>query len=469
MLLNITEKRYRLLGVASVLLLLALTACGGGGLSAPANLELTAGPGSITLTWTDRAQNEDGYVVYRKSAETAAALSGEAFAVQLRLAANTETYTDQDVEPDLFYAYQVTAVRGEEESPPAVQRNPVQPDPPEAILSVSFMGDGLGTLTSDPPGLECAVTGDTCEASYVEGTTVTLTASAGENSGFSGWGGPCEGRGTCEIELLDNTRVEVRFERTDFVLEVTLSGEVEGTVTSTPSGIACGPANEDCSATFPKGTIVSMEAVPATGATFAGWEGACSGNGLCFVTLEKDISVTAVFTYPPPKIDSFIANPGSILNGQSARLEWTVTGQAVSSLSIAPNVGEITDLSQTSAVVRPSDTTTYTLTAASEYGTTKDTVTVQVRPSARLEVQVQGNGTVESTQPINVIVCSSSGGSSSGDCLELFDLNTTVVLEATDGNLINWTGCDSVQGNQCTLSLSANRTVTASFGSLLSQ
>ena len=43
-------------------------------------------------------------------------------------------------------------------------------------------------------------------------------------------------------------------------------------------------------------TIVTLTATAAAGSTFAGWSGACSGTGLCAVTMSAARSATASFT-----------------------------------------------------------------------------------------------------------------------------------------------------------------------------
>lgn len=74
-------------------------------------------------------------------------------------------------------------------------------------------------------------------------------------------------------------------------LNVALLGTGYGTVSSSPAGISCGTT---CSASL-SGTVV-LTASPATGSSFSGWSGACSGTGTCTVTLSSNLSVTATFT-----------------------------------------------------------------------------------------------------------------------------------------------------------------------------
>jgi len=53
-----------------------------------------------------------------------------------------------------------------------------------------------------------------------------------------------------------------------------------------------------CTATPAAGASVHLEAVPDSGATFAGWSGACSGAAPCDVTVQGEMSVTATFSRP---------------------------------------------------------------------------------------------------------------------------------------------------------------------------
>jgi uncharacterized repeat protein (TIGR02543 family) len=70
-----------------------------------------------------------------------------------------------------------------------------------------------------------------------------------------------------------------------------------GTITSSPSGINCG---SDCSETYTtaNNTVVTLTAVPTGSATFTGWSGSCAGTGTCTLTMNANKSATANFTMP---------------------------------------------------------------------------------------------------------------------------------------------------------------------------
>jgi len=163
---------------------------------------------------------------------------------------------------------------------------------PTRALAVAKAGAGSGTVTSAPAAIDC---GTSCIASFARGSSVTLTAAAATGSAFAGWGSPCSGTGSCTLAMDADRVVTATFDTTapgTFPLAVRKAGSGSGTVTSAPTGIACGSA---CSASYANGTPVTLTAAAASGATFAGWSGACSGSGACSITMGGAQSVTATF------------------------------------------------------------------------------------------------------------------------------------------------------------------------------
>jgi hypothetical protein len=162
-------------------------------------------------------------------------------------------------------------------------------------LTVTKAGTGSGNVTSSPAGIDC---GSTCGAEFNEGSTVTLTQSAGVGSAFSGWSGctsEAEAGKKCLVTIGATNAVTATFEpkAPEFALSVTKAGAGAGSVTSSPAGIDCG---SKCSAEYEEGEEVTLSASAASGSSFAGWSGACTGTGTCKVTMSAASAVTATFT-----------------------------------------------------------------------------------------------------------------------------------------------------------------------------
>jgi phospholipase C len=72
-----------------------------------------------------------------------------------------------------------------------------------------------------------------------------------------------------------------------------------GSVTTSPGSGIDGCTNNNCSATFANGTVVTLTATPYSGATFTGWSGGgCTGPGTCSITISSstpETTVTATF------------------------------------------------------------------------------------------------------------------------------------------------------------------------------
>src|SRR5437667_2657493 len=113
-----------------------------------------------------------------------------------------------------------------------------------------------------PTGITC---GTDC-SSYASGTVVTLTAAPAAGSVFTGWSGGCTGTGSCMVTLTSAGTVTATFGLQTFTLTVSKAGASDGTVTSTPAGIACGPS---CAGSDASGSVVTLRAAPGAGAIFA--------------------------------------------------------------------------------------------------------------------------------------------------------------------------------------------------------
>ncbi|HEV2399981.1 MAG TPA: alkaline phosphatase family protein [Candidatus Sulfotelmatobacter sp.] len=157
-------------------------------------------------------------------------------------------------------------------------------------LTVTGPTGNTGTVTSNPSGINCPTT---CSAAFQKNSQVTLTPSAASNYSFSGWSGACSGSSTCTLTLTADSTVSANFSQSAFPLSVNIPTANSGAVTSNPPGINC-PTT--CSATFQANTQVTLIPSAATGYSFSGWSGACSGSSTCDVTVTASDSVTATFS-----------------------------------------------------------------------------------------------------------------------------------------------------------------------------
>ena len=161
-------------------------------------------------------------------------------------------------------------------------------------MSVSVVGGGQ--VASADRAISC---GNKCAQFAVQGTPVTLTASAASGSLFTGWSGACAGTtATCALIVDHNLAVGATFARA-FTLSIGRSNK--GTVTSDDGAISCGTVNQKgisaCAAKFPQAGLVTLTATPPAGGQFLGWGGACSGTSpACQVVIAKDASVQANFS-----------------------------------------------------------------------------------------------------------------------------------------------------------------------------
>jgi hypothetical protein len=182
-------------------------------------------------------------------------------------------------------------------------------------LTVNKSGTGSGTVTSNPAGINC---GATCVFAYASGQSVTLTPTPASGYDFSSWSGACTGSEACIVTMDAAKSVTANFTAIpagSSVLSVTKTGL--GSVTSLPVGIDC---SGTCNATFTNGTSVTLTAAPVTGYYFAGWGGACSGQGTCTLTINSNQTATANFAQIPsgnPLLTITVTGGGTVATNPS--------------------------------------------------------------------------------------------------------------------------------------------------------
>jgi len=83
--------------------------------------------------------------------------------------------------------------------------------PSKYKLTVKKTGDGAGTVTSNPKGINC---GSDCSQVYDMNVTVILSAKPAAGSNFIKWSGDCSGMGNCTLDMNRARKVTVEFSTT---------------------------------------------------------------------------------------------------------------------------------------------------------------------------------------------------------------------------------------------------------------
>jgi len=155
----------------------------------------------------------------------------------------------------------------------------------DPTYALNIATEGNGTVSSSPSGINCGNGFNSCSTSFNENAVVTLTATAGANTAFQGWGGDCQGNLlSTNIAMTKAKSCTAIFANTEIVtLRVGVNGE--GNVTSNPSGLNCKVGGEGtCDKTSVVGDTIVLTAVDSDNAAFTNWSGDCSGT-------DKNIAV----------------------------------------------------------------------------------------------------------------------------------------------------------------------------------
>ncbi|HEU4384317.1 MAG TPA: hypothetical protein VFR85_12570 [Anaeromyxobacteraceae bacterium] len=311
-------------------------------------------------------------------------------------------------------------------------------------------GTGSGTVSGG--GISC---GATCSASLASGTAVALTAAADADSAFASWSGCDSWTGaTCNVTMNASRTVTATFTGTPVQYTLTVQKSGTGTGTVSGGGISCGAT---CSASLASGTAVTLTAVADAGSTFASWSGCDSINGTtCNVTMNASRSVTATFNRVQYTLTVAKGGTGTgTVTGGGGAISCGATCSAPFDSGTAVTLTAAADPG--SAFVSWSGCDTTSGPICNLMINASRTATATFSPLYMLTVQKGGTGTG---------TVSGGGISCGAACSTSLVSGTAVALTpvADAGSTFGtWTGCDSVSGTTCNVTMNANRTVNATF------
>ncbi|HEV7609245.1 MAG TPA: PA14 domain-containing protein, partial [Steroidobacteraceae bacterium] len=241
-----------------------------------------------------------------------------------------------------------------------------------------------------------------------------------------------------------------------FGLSVTKAGTGAGTVTSSPAGISCGAT---CSANYTSGASVTLTQAAASGSTFAGWSGACTGTGACTVSMTAARSVTATFNSSATTFALTVTKAGSGAGtvssspaGVSCGATCTASFSSGTSVMLTASAASGSTFTGWGGACSGTGSCTVSMTAARAV-----TATFNSASTFALSVSKAGTGT-------GTVTSSPSGINCGTTCSANYATGTSVTLTAaaaTGSTFAGWSGACS--GTSCVLSMTAARAVTATF------
>lgn len=254
-------------------------------------------------------------------------------------------------------------------------------------------------------------------------------------------------------------------------LTVATTGTGSGELTSSPVGIQCGAT---CTGEFAEGGTVTLTATRSTHSKFTGWEGCphvISSNEYvaseCEVAMTEAKTVKAGFAaIPQASLEVSVEGSGEVTSSPpgiactsgSCTEHFDIEGPENTVTLTAAPADERTAINKWTGCTRESG-----LTCEVEMTAAK-TVKAVFAPIAQEELKVQaaGEGAVTGSSPgseFTPIDCGST-------CEAQYNEGASITLTATpspDNHFEKWEGCESPSGSECTLTMTAAKTVKAIF------
>ncbi len=318
-----------------------------------------------------------------------------------------------------------------------------------ARVTVNRTGTGMSRITSSPAGIDCdGSPNQVCQFDFAV-TPVALTTQWTAADVFLGWSGDCSGTmAGCNLQLTAERTASARAEGPR-----TLTVGISGNGTVSGSGLTC--TSTGCTGSYTYGQSVTITASPAQNQLFSGWGGDCSSNGqttTCTLTMNANRTAAAAFgtqTFPVSVgpagngAGTITANAGGINCGTAC--SGSVAVGTVVTFTGSPATGS-TVASWTGCTPGANNTCTLTVDGIENVTTT---FTLQ-----QFTLTVNG-----------VALVNPPNQQCNGACTYTHNYGTAVSANFNGGDTCNffshWTGCDSVSGDVCNVTVTANKTITA--------
>ncbi|CAL2055366.1 exported hypothetical protein [Tenacibaculum sp. 190524A05c] len=274
-----------------------------------------------------------------------------------------------------------------------------------------------------------AISPSSADGLYVDGTSVVLTATPDAGYQFNGWSGDATGTTNPLTITMDAdktiTAVFIKVQRT-----LTINA-TNGSVSTNPNPTG---------GTYDDGTSVILTATPASGYQFDGWSGDATGttNPLT-ITMDADKTVTAIFS-PIQRTLTINATNGSISTNPNPVGGTYDDGTSVQ-LTATPASGYQFDGWSGDATG-----TTNPLTITMDADKTVTATFSQIQRT--LTINVTGNGSVTPA---------------SGTTYNDGDMATLTATPDTGWEFVGWSNDASGSTNPLTITMDADKAVTATF------
>lgn len=332
-------------------------------------------------------------------------------------------------------------------------------------VSVSTAGAGSGRVTGG--GIDCGSPPGgpfSCFTVVDEGQTLTLDATPGPGSVFSGWSvASCGQNPQCTVQINATTSITATFGANTLTVQRTGGGT--GTVVSSPAGINCGST---CAANFNLGQVVTLSANPAPDSVFVGWQNdaaPCGSNPQCAISMGGPRTASAVFAPAGFPVGVTITGTGRVLStpvgidcpGTCSSAFGTGSTVTLQAIDPVDRSFAFSTWSGDGAVCGGNPQCALSVNAARSVGARFD------RRRITVTVVAGGGGTISSI-PAGIANCAAT-------CSADFDAAAPLTLVATPGGgqaFSGWGGAAAACGTnlQCALQPADPIQASASFGVL---